>query len=402
MGCVRKPDRRALIGGAIAAGAELSFGAAHAQTATRVVEEQLHGRRAFVVQNGRMRLGVLPGGGFIGEARLVSPDPKKNVNVMRVPHYQTIDPFTYDMARHASLYGDGVQRRLMSGYMGHFTCFPHFAASSDAELAQDYGQHGELIMVEWRRQGASDDADLVLTAELPMTHFSFERRVRMPADESVAYITETAENLLRFDRPASWTQHGAFGPPFMAVNSARAEASARNVVLGRGEQARLTEFPLMTADDGVQRDVRPFVGITSLWMMDRTATHNYYLLYNTELKVLVGYVFDGAHHPWLLDYQENMRMTTIPWDGRVVMRGPCFGDSVTGGLRRAVTMGSMLGTPTHGWFEARAVQSRRYAIFMAEVPESFRGVERLEVSGGRLRIWERETRHLINIKASLL
>ena len=83
-------------------------------------EDTLHGRRAFVLENGRMRLSTLPGGGFIGEVRFLSDDPKKSVNPMRVPHYQTIDPFTYDVAKHGDLYGTGIQRRLMSGYMGHF------------------------------------------------------------------------------------------------------------------------------------------------------------------------------------------------------------------------------------------------------------------------------------------
>ena len=70
-------------------------------------EDRLHGRRAFVLENDRMRLSTLPGGGFIGEVRFKSDDPRKSVNPMRVPHYQTIDPYTYDIARDGDLYGTG-------------------------------------------------------------------------------------------------------------------------------------------------------------------------------------------------------------------------------------------------------------------------------------------------------
>src|SRR3990170_2454939 len=100
-------------------------------------ESALHGRRALTLENPHMILSTLRGGGFIGEVRFKSSDPRRSINVMRVPHYPTIDPHTYDAARHGDLYGTGMQRRLMSGYMGHFVAVPHFAAASEAELAQD-------------------------------------------------------------------------------------------------------------------------------------------------------------------------------------------------------------------------------------------------------------------------
>ena len=35
-------------------------------------EDRLHGRRAFVLENDRMRVSTLPGGGFIAEVRFKS------------------------------------------------------------------------------------------------------------------------------------------------------------------------------------------------------------------------------------------------------------------------------------------------------------------------------------------
>src|ERR1017187_7135873 len=134
-------------------------------------EDTLHGRRAFVLENSQMRVSTLPGGGFIGEVRFKSDDPKKSVNPLRVPHYPTIDPYTYDIARHGDLYGTGIQRRLMSGYIGHFLCFPQFAASSPAEFRQDNGQHGEALAVEWKLQQVESPKDagrLRYSADLPM------------------------------------------------------------------------------------------------------------------------------------------------------------------------------------------------------------------------------------------
>lgn len=389
--------RRDFLAGALALGAPAVAVAAPARTS--VVEERLHGRRALVLRNGRMRLGVLPGGGFIAEASLISSDPAKSVNPMRVPHYPTIDPYTYDQAKHGALYGTGMQRRLMSGYMGQFTCFPHFAASSPAEFAQDYGQHGELIMVRWNRgRGAADE--LVMSAELPITQYGFERWIVLPADETVAYVTETAENLMRVDRPAQWVEHTAFGPPFLQIDKTLADASVDQVVLGRGPTARTTGFPLGADAQGRITDYRPFRGTTSLWLMQRSAGKNWFTLYNTELQVLIGYVYEAEGNPWLLDYQENTRMTEVPWNGKVVMRGLCFGDTATGGLRNAVTQGSMLGVPTYGWFEARARRAKRYAIFLAEVPRGFKGVASLDAAPGSIAFTERDTGRRTELKAS--
>ena len=257
------------MGGAFALGLPAASGAATPAPATHIQEDLLHGRRALVIRNNRMRLAILPGGGFIADAGLISSDPAVSVNPMRVPHYRTIDPHTYDVARHGALYGMGIQRRLMSGYMGHLTCFPQFAASSPAEFAQDYGQHGELIAVEWsRRAGAAPD-ELVMGAELPMTQYGFERRVVLPADETVAYVTETAENLVPYDRPAQWVQHTTFGPPFIAMGKTMADGSVDRVVLGRGATATTTDFPIGRDAQGGALDYRPFRGATALWLMRR-------------------------------------------------------------------------------------------------------------------------------------
>lgn len=350
-----------------------------AGAASSVRAEQLHGRHALFLQNSLMRIGVLTGGGFIGEVSLRSPDPLKRVNPMRVPHYPTIDPYAYDVRKHGSLYGTGIQRRLMSGYMGQFTCFPQFAASSAAELAQDYGQHGEALAVRWRRARATHADELVMRAELPMTQYAFERRIRLPAGHSVAYVTETAENLLRFDRPLQWVQHATFGPPFVQVGKAYADASVDRMVTGRGKDATLAPWP---------EELRVFSGRTTSLLLQREGW-NWCTLYNPEHGVLIGYLFEAPRNPWLLDYQEDRRVAEKPWDNKVVMRGLCFGDSMTSGLRNAVTQGASFGVPTYSWIAARQTLSQRYAIFLAEIPADFQGVAQLDVTPKEIVLVER-------------
>ena len=126
----------------------LCFGQAGSPSITDGVYQ---GRKAWVLGNGLIRVSILSGGGHIAETRLITGDPRKDLNPMRVPHYPTIDPHTYLPAQHDSTYGDGPSRWLMSGYMGHLVCFPSYGPPSEAETKAGLGGHGEAPIVEWKQ-----------------------------------------------------------------------------------------------------------------------------------------------------------------------------------------------------------------------------------------------------------
>jgi len=367
-------------------------------------EDTLHGRRAFVLENGLIRVSTLPGGGFIGEVRFKSDDPRKSVNPMRVPHYQTIDPYTYDIAKHGDLYGTGIQRRLMSGYMGHFLCFPQFAASSAAEFRQDYGQHGEALAVEWKLEKVEtpkDGVTLRYSAGLPMTQYRVERAITLPADETVAYVEESVENMVPYDRPMQWVQHVTFGPPFLELNKTYSDASVAKVVLRPGVKATAeATWPQGQDAEGKTVDLRVFSGRASTWLMDQSKPRVYFTMYNVDYPVLIGYIFESAPNPWVFDWQENQRVKEKPWNGKVIARAICIGNSTVSGLRNAVEQGSILGVPVYGWIEARQRLTQHYAFFLAEIPLGFKGVSDLQTENGRIVIVERETGKTITIKSA--
>ena len=114
--------------------------------------ETFHGRQAFVLENRHIRVSALRGGGHLAEIRFRSGDAARTVNPMRVPHYQTIEPYQYDPRRHDALYGSDSHRWLSSGYMGHLLCFPVFGApSSPAEVRSGLGNHGDSVRLSQRR-----------------------------------------------------------------------------------------------------------------------------------------------------------------------------------------------------------------------------------------------------------
>ncbi len=373
-----------------------------AQTAS-FREDKFHGRRAFVLENDRMQITTLPGGGFIGEIRFKSADPRKSVNPMRVPHYQTIDPFAYEIEKHGALYGVGMQRRLMAGYMGDFLCFPHFGPSSQAEFALDYGQHGEALAVEWKRRkvdAGRDAVTLVYSADLPKTQYRVERTITLPARETVAYVEESVENLTFFDRPIQWVQHVTFGPPFLELNKTFVDAPVARTAIRNRQGFAEGPWPEIKTEQGQALDQRVFSGTTGTWLLDTSKPNVWFTIYNSNYPILLGWIFPSAQNPWLLDWQENMRAKQIPWDGKVVARAICIGDSpFAAGLQQAVERGSLFGVPVFSWIGARQRKTQRYAFFLAEIPAGYRGVAELRVEEGQIVLVERGTGKSLTIKS---
>ena len=124
-------------------------------------EGNVHGRHAWILENGLMRIGALSGGGHLAEIRLTTGDSRKDINPMRVPHYPTIDPQRYDPAKHDAIYGKDPHRWLSSGYMGHLLCFPIYGPPSADEARAGLGNHGEAAIVEWRKMKVEMGPDQV-------------------------------------------------------------------------------------------------------------------------------------------------------------------------------------------------------------------------------------------------
>src|SRR5687767_6663906 len=83
-----------------------SVTAASAQTPTIREESKTYGRPGWVMENGKIRVGLLRGGGHIAEVRMISTNPRLSINPMFVPAPRP----------DSGQAGDG--------YVGHLVCFP--------------------------------------------------------------------------------------------------------------------------------------------------------------------------------------------------------------------------------------------------------------------------------------
>ena len=107
------------------------------------------GRRAARLENEFLRLTVLQQGGHIAEVM----DKATGVNPLWTPPWPSIEPATYDPARHPA-YGGGVDAPLLAGIMGHNLCLDIFGGPSDAEAAAGLPVHGEASLAEYELESS--------------------------------------------------------------------------------------------------------------------------------------------------------------------------------------------------------------------------------------------------------
>jgi hypothetical protein len=384
---------------ASAGAALLSPQAASAQPGVIISPGLVHGRDAFTISNRRLSLSVLSGGGFIGDVHLVSDQPQLAVNPLRVPEYQTMDPYKFDPIRDAR-YGTGIQRQLMAGYMGHFTCFPQFGGSQAEFEATGYGQHGELVISKWERLVAPSPQELLMAAHLPLNQYDFRRSIIMLPDETVAYVRETAQNLTRYERPCQWVQHMTMGPPFTRIGAMWVDGSADFTRAGRLDAGTQYPWPAYRDKNGANANARDFTVQSLVWIMQRIKGQNWLAAYSRDYNILFGHIYDAALNPWVLDWQSNQHQDAFPVPGDVVARGPCWGDSpVAGGIKAAVAGGNIAGIPAYSWMEPLAQREQNYVIFMAEIPPDWKGTAEIIAADGVIQIFESGTGKIIRLKA---
>ena len=175
------------------------------------------GRRAASIETSRVRVTVLVEGGHIAEIL----DKRTGVNPLWIPGWESIEPSTYDHARH-ELYGDAAAGRLLAGIMGHNLCLDIFGGPSAEECAAGLTAHGEASVVPYSIE--TKGAVLVAQADFPLAGLILARRIELR--DANLRIEETLTNLSACDRPIAWTQHVSLGAPFLESGTTEFRTSA--------------------------------------------------------------------------------------------------------------------------------------------------------------------------------
>jgi hypothetical protein len=355
-----------------------AVGLAQAPAPTVVIDPDIHGRAGWVLQNGKMQVSLLRGGGHIAEVRLLSGNPRLAINPMFLPS------------------GDG--------YVGHLVCFPHFGPASPEERAAGLRGHGEAGSVEWEQTRSpeirADGITFFYGAELPKTHYRIERAVSLKTGATSVQVEEWIENLAAYDRPYNRDQHATFGAPFVApgknvldMSGTRGMTDPKRTAGGKWVEGQLFQWPDAPRSDGTTVSVREFSAVPggqvyTPVLVDRSRADAWFTLFNTDHPLLVGYVFPTSDHPWIIDWQNQPRAEGTAGTARGIEFGTSPFDE---GLRKSVERAQMLGASTYRFIGAKQRLSTTFTIFLSEIPAGYAGTQDVRVQDGTVAVVERGT-----------
>jgi hypothetical protein len=357
--------------------------AAWSQTSTT-----FRNRQAWLLENDRLRVTVLQGGGHLAELVLKNPPGGREVNPLWIPPWPSMEPSTYNREKHGNIYGTDSEAATLAGIMGHNLCFDYFGAPSPAEFEAGHSFHGEVSTLPWhfvssRAEGNASE----FTYRVNLSRTSITRTLRLRPGEPVLYFEETAENRTTFDLPFGWVQHVTFGPPFVDPKSTYFDASATRGGRRLGTQSREFEWP-RAADP--ERDFRRFSPLDrssdmAYTLLDPKREVEYAAALNTEYRLLVVYIFKRQDFPWMNVWEQNREILRPPWNGETRTRGMEFGNTRLGGTLRAYFNRPLAwDTPTFGWLDARQRKTARYMAVSVTVPEGFDALRDVALVGNEI------------------
>jgi hypothetical protein len=336
------------------------------------------GRRAASIENGQLRVTVLVEGGHIAEVL----DKRSGINPLWTPHWDSIEPSTFDASRHAS-YGGAADGPLLAGIMGHNLCLDIFGGPSSEEAAAGLTAHGEASVVPYAIE--MNGAVLIARADLAQAGLTVQRRLELR--RSAVEVTETVTNQTACDRPVGWTQHVTMGPPFLknGVTEFRTSATRSKVFEGTFGPAdylvpgAIFDWPHAPRAHGGTVDLRRYTDapVSSAYtshLMDPSRTEAFFVAFDPEAQLAFSYQWRREDFPWMGIWEENRSRPASPWNGREMTCGMEFGVSPFPETRREmIERGHLFDTATFRWIPARSQVTADYRIVVlqaARVPDT--------------------------------
>jgi len=349
-----------------------------AQAPTLRADQDVHGRKAWVLETDRLHIALLQNGGHMAEINLISDNPRLSINPMFIP--------------------------TGNGYMGHMVCFPNVGPASPEERQNGIGGHGEANGVPWQQtrppQIDANSITFFYGAELPKTQYRIERAIAVKNGEAVIHVQEWIENLTPYDRPYNYDQHPTFGAPFVTpqktvldMPGTRGMTDPRRTAGNQWAPAREFQWPNAPREDGTTVSMREFratpagQAYTAI-LAGLTHPMSWFTIYNSEYPLLVGYTFPTAENPWIIDWQNRPQAENPAGTARAILFGTSPFDE---GQRKSVERGQLFGTPSYRFIAAKQKVSTTYTIFLTEIPLGFAGVQDVGTDQTSISIVERGT-----------
>lgn len=320
-------------------------------------------RRAARIENEHLRVTVTVEGGHIAEIL----DKQTAVNPLWTPPWDSIEPSTYDRARHPQ-YGADAESKLLAGLMGHNICLDLFGSPSPDEAAAGMTVHGEASIVAYEISQPSEHV-LHCRATLPVAQLAFERRIRL--NGRFVLFDETVENLSILDRPIAWTQHVTLGPPFIAHGETQIHVPIHQSITYEEEPFT---WPNLRDSSGATHDLRTFSSLESsgrftAHSIDPALDRAYFIAWAPASQLAIGYAWRRQDFPFIGIWEENRSRHAPPWNGQTITQGLEFGvTAIPESRRKMINRGTIFNQPAFRWLPARSKAHASYYAFAVHAP----------------------------------
>jgi hypothetical protein len=322
------------------------------------------GRRAATIENGTLRVTVLEEGGHIAEIT----DMATGINPLWAPHWPSIEPSTYELARFPE-YGGGADASLLAGLIGHNVCLDIFGGPSPDEAAAGLPVHGEISTARFAFDRGANA--LTMNARLTETQIAFERRITL--EDRTMRVRERVTNLSAADRPIGWTQHVTIGPPFLEKGRTRLAIPATQSRVFEGTfgpadylvPAADFRWPLAPGVSG-DADLSTYTGAEessayTAHLMNPARAEAFFAAFSPAHQLALSYAWRREDFPWLGLWEENHARTAVPWNAQALTCGLEFGVSPFPESRREmIERGPLFGERTFRWLPARQTIEAEY------------------------------------------
>jgi hypothetical protein len=354
------------------------------------------GRKAWELDNDRIRLVMTQGGGHIASLELRDVS---GVNPLWRPVWPTMEPWEY-MANDARRFSS----RLLASILGHNLCLGWFGGPSEDEKKAGMECHGEAGVARWRllrKKVTSRAVSMTCACELPVAGMSFVRTVSAMRGCSVVSVREEIVSRSRRDLPFTMSEHVTFGPPFLEKGVTVFDmpaTKAHTYPIHFEDNPRLKtntafKWPAGPGIRGEKVDMRMISkshrksSDFSTQLMDQKRKDAWFSALNPKLGLLVAYSWSREDFPWIGNWEENYGRKLAPWNGRSLTRGMEFTNTpFPMALRATADRGRMHGLPTVRWLPARGRLTFSYSIIMAPVMPDVKGVRDIRQEDGRFSI----------------
>ncbi len=283
----------------------------------------------------------------------------------------------------------------MPPFMGHFLCFDRWGPPSEGEKANGLLHHGEVNTLVWDVLTEPGEINgrltCSMTCTLPVGGLKLTRKIEMSEDEPLFFVTEEITNLNKHGRIYNIVQHVTLGPPFLDTTTLFDNNAGRgfeNKENGSPDQ----EEPVLrwpeAYHDGEKISLRQFLSEwprVSSFVFNRNDRYGWVTACNPDKRVMIGYIWETEDYPWINFWRSMENNTPVAF-------GMEFG---TTGLHEPFPVlakkARIFDRNIYDFIDAGEVITKSYTAFLAEIPDDYKGVDKIDMSGSLITIKEMRT-----------